>query len=340
LFSGSFFVFLQTVKNAVCKVMDLSIVIVSWNARDYLRRCLFSIYSHKFSRTFETIVVDNCSADGSAEMVEAEFPQVVLIRAHDNLGFAKANNLGIRRSRSRYYALINSDVELLKDCLDEICRYMDQNPRVGLSGPRVLNSDLSIQASCRKFPSLWRNLCEATFLNYVFEKSAFFSGERMLYFAHDSIRRVEVLSGCFWVVRHEALQPVGLLDERFFIYAEDIDWCRRFRVFGWEVVFYPGATAIHHSGASSKNASARFSKEQLKARFQYWNKYYKLRRVLAFGIIILVHYGLRFIGEILISIIGRTSSQDKATERIGIRLYNLRTVWQILWNRAFLKSGV
>jgi GT2 family glycosyltransferase len=315
--------------------MDLSIVIVSWNARDYLRKCLFSIYSQKFSRTFETIVVDNCSADGSAEMVEAEFPQVVLIRAQDNLGFAKANNLGIRRSSSRYIALINSDVELLTDCLDEICSYMDQNPRVGISGPRILNSDLSIQASCRKFPNLWSNLCEATFFNQVFLKSAFFSGERMLYFGHDRVRRVEVLSGCFWVVREEALKQVGLLDERFFIYAEDIDWCRRFWAFGWEVVFFPGATAIHHSGASSINASARYSKEQIRARLQYWDKYYTSEKVLIFSIILVMHFGLRVIGEILLSIIDRRREPDWPAQQIGIRIANLRTVWQILMCREF-----
>lgn len=291
--------------------------------------CLRSIRSHRPSKAFEVIVVDNCSSDGSAEMVETEFPQVVLIRNEANFGFAKANNIGIRRSRGRYLALVNSDVELLEGCFDRMCEFMDQHPRAGISGPLILNSDRTVQASCRTLPSLWRSFCEATWLNQIFRSSRLFSAERMLYFKHDAMRSVEVLSGCFWVVRREALDEVGLLDERFFIYAEDMDWCRRFREAGWEVMFYPGAAAVHHSGASSANAPLRFSQEQLKARLQYWQKHHSRPAVLAFAMILLLHHGLRAAGEICRSAVAKPARGMTGSERISTRFAYLSAVWRM-----------
>lgn len=307
--------------------LSLSIIIVSWNAKALLADCLKSIQAQPPPGRYEVIVVDNRSSDGSAEMVATEFPDVVLVRNEDNFGFAKANNIGIRQSRGKYLALVNSDVEVLSGCFDAVCDFMDQNPRIGILGPCILNSDGSVQASCRKFPSLWRSFCEATWLNQIFKRSGLFSAERMLFFKHDSIRRVDVLSGCFWVVRSDALDEVGLLDERFFIYAEDMDWCRRFREYGWGVVFYPGAAAIHHSGGSSNNAPLRFSQEQLKARLQYWKKYHGRAIVLAFSLILLLHHFLRAAGEICMAGVGKSGDKSAAVGRIGTRFASLSAVW-------------
>jgi GT2 family glycosyltransferase len=318
--------------------MELSIIIVSWNAKEFLGNCLKSIYSHRPSKEFEVVVVDNCSSDGSGRMLETDFPQVVLIKNEANYGFAKANNIGIRHSRGKYLVLVNSDVEVQAGCFDKICEFMDQNPRIGLSGPLILNSDESVQASCRKFPSLWRSFCEAAWLNQIFNNSSFFSAERMLFFRHDSTRRVNVLSGCFWAARRDALGDVGLLDERFFIYAEDMDWCRRFWESGWEVVFYPEARAIHHSGGSSNNAPLRFSQEQLKARLQYWKKYHGRPVVLVFSLILLLHHGLRALGEICLVAVGKSGNQSAAAGRIGTRFASFAAVWQMtvgLFRRSY-----
>lgn len=256
--------------------VDVSVVIVSWNAKGFLKECLQSLADSAASRRMEVIVVDNASSDGSPEMVEQEFPHVELIRSKENLGFAKANNVGIRESTGRYVSLVNSDVRILGDCLGQLADYLDHHRDVGNVGPKILNRDLTLQSSCRQFPSLWNNFCEATGLNKAFRGSSFFSGEHMFYFAHDRELPVDVLVGCFWMVRREAFEKAGLLDEDFFIYAEDVDWCRRCWDAGWRVVFYPGPQAIHYRGGSSANDPARFALEQQKAVLHYWEKHHGL----------------------------------------------------------------
>jgi GT2 family glycosyltransferase len=254
--------------------VDISVVIVSWNAKQYLEECLTSLTSPSPKRPTEIIVVDNASKDGSPEMVQASFPQVKLIQAGQNLGFAKANNVGIKESLGKYVCLINSDAKTLGDCLDILADYLDRNPDVGNVGPKVLNGDLTLQSTCRKFPTLWNNFCEASGLSKVFAKSAFFSDEHMNAFKHDRELDVDVLVGCFWLVRKDTFEEVGLLDEDFFIYAEDVDWCKRCWDGGWRVRFFPGAEAVHYRGGSSSNDPGRFRAEQHRAVLQYWAKHH------------------------------------------------------------------
>src|SRR3990172_826615 len=200
--------------------MDISVIIVGWNSRPYLERCLESFALAPSSRSLEIIVVDNASADGSSELVEAKFPHVKLIRNDQNLGFAKANNLAIQKSRGRYLCLVNPDAEVLPGCLDALADYLDQNPGVGNVGPRVLNPNITRQSSCRQFPTLWNNFCEATGLATAFRNYRFFSGEHMRFFPYDRTLAVDVLVGCFWMMRRESVEAVGLLDEDFFLYGE------------------------------------------------------------------------------------------------------------------------
>src|SRR5665648_483189 len=232
-------------------MVDLSIIIVNWNAKSFLLKCLRSLISETKSCSVEIIVVDNASTDGSQQAVKKKFPTVKLIQNKVNSGFAKANNIGINQSVGRYICLINSDVTLLNGCLDKLCSFMDQQPEIGVTAPNILNSDLTLQYSCRCFPSLWNNFCPAIGLNKLFPKSKAVSGEEMFFFKHDRICEVDVLSGCFLMVRRKALEQVGPLDEQFFIYSEDIDWCRRFCDADWEIVFFPEAKAIHYGGGSS-----------------------------------------------------------------------------------------
>lgn len=238
-------------------------------------------------------MVDNGSTDGSPEAVESQFPQVTLIRNKENLGFARANNIGIRASTGRYLCLINSDVVVLDGCIEKLVAFMDENSKVGIAGPRILNQDGSLQVSCRHFPSIWNNLCQALGLNYLFPKSAFFSEPFMKYWTHDKVRKVDVITGCFWMVRHKAIDEVGLLDEDFFIYGEDIDWCKRFHLAGWDVVFYPEARAIHIGGASSGNAPIKFYLEMQKADLQYWRKHHGRSGKLIYSMIIMVRQLVR-----------------------------------------------
>lgn len=282
--------------------IDVSIIILSWNTRQMLGQCIESIYKSINNITYEIIVVDNASSDGSTEFIEKKFPQVRLIKNKENLGFAKANNIGIRVSICRYVSLINSDVIVQDGCIEKLVEFMDKNPSAGLAGPRILNPNGSLQVSCRHFPSLWNNLCQVLGFNKLFPKSVFFSEPFMKYWSHDETRKIDALSGCFWMVRREALDEVGLLDEDFFFYGEDIDWCRRFHNAGWNVVFYPGAEAIHYHGASSSNAPVRFYIEMQKADLQYWRKHHGRLSQSAYWMIILLRQSVRLPVYVLIYI--------------------------------------
>ncbi|HWP84932.1 MAG TPA: glycosyltransferase family 2 protein [Terriglobia bacterium] len=270
--------------------VDISVIVVSWNSKGHLERCLESLTRTPCSRSVEIIVVDNGSADGSPEMVESRFPQARLIRNRENLGFAKANNQAIRVSRGRYISLVNSDVEVLPGCLDKLAEFLDQNPKVGNVGPRVLNPDRTLQSSCRRFPSLWNNFCSAAGLATLLRGSRLFCGEHMRYFRYDRTLPVDVLVGCFWMMRREALESVGPLDEEFFIYAEDVDWCRRCRQAGWEVVFFPGAEAIHHRAASSAADPVRFAVLQQESVLRYWAKHHGFPARVAIRAILMFHH--------------------------------------------------
>ncbi len=277
------------------RVVDVSIIIVSWNTKQITCDCLKSVYEQTSNIDFEVIVVDNGSTDGSCEAVEKEFPRVKLIKNGENQGFAKANNIGIKAGSGKYLALVNSDIVVLGDCIKKLIDFMEQNNSVGMAGPRILNPDRTLQVSCRHFPSIWNSFCQAVGLNRLFPRSAFFSDWFMSYWSHDSIRSVDVLSGCFWMVRHEAVDEVGLLDEDFFIYGEDIDWCKRFHKVGWDIVFYPEAQAIHYGHASSSNAPIKFYLEMQKADLQYWRKHHGRIGESGYLLIILLRQVLRVI---------------------------------------------
>jgi GT2 family glycosyltransferase len=272
---------------------DISVIIISWNAKHYLLDCLKSLNSSGRGKSIEIIVVDNASTDGSPEAVEKDFPGVKLVRNKTNRGFATANNIGIEESNGRYVCLINSDIKVMGNCLERLRDYMDSKSSIGILGPKILNPDMTLQCSCRSFPSLWNNFCTATGISRIFAQTRLFSGEQMFFFKHDVVSRVNVLVGCFLMVKREALNQVGPLDNRFFIYAEDIDWCRRFWNAGWEVVFFPEAQAIHYRGRSSSNAPTKFTIEQDRAVLQYWKKYHQIPSQVAILFIMVLKHVLR-----------------------------------------------
>jgi GT2 family glycosyltransferase len=274
--------------------MDISVVIVGWNAKNYLELCLESLESAPPGRSMEVIVVDNASSDGSAEMIEARFPTVQVIKSPENLGFAKGNNVAIRVCRGRYVALVNPDVIVFPGCLDALADYLDANPRVGNVGPRVLNPDMTLQSTCRKFPTLWNNVCSATGLATTFKQSKILAGEHMLYFRHDRVLAVDVLVGCFSMIRREAFDEVGLLDEDLFMYGDDVDWCRRCWNAGWQVVFFPGAEAIHDKGKTTAAYPVRFTIAQQKSVLVYWRKHHGSWGMMGIWVIMFMRHLLRY----------------------------------------------
>ena len=220
-------------------VPDVSLIIVNWNTRDYLLQCIESIYAATHVSSLEVIVVDNASTDGSGEAVIQQYPQVRVISNDNNLGFAKANNIGIQQCSGRYICLVNSDIKVMEDCLDRMIEFMDKNPAFGVLGPKTLNADGSLRANCQCFPTLWNLFCRAIFLYRIFPRAKLFNSGIMTYLDHQSVIRCEVLPCCFFMVSRAALEKVGLLDEAFFIFAEDKDWCRRFWNNGIEIFFCP-----------------------------------------------------------------------------------------------------
>ncbi|HEY1263453.1 MAG TPA: glycosyltransferase family 2 protein [Terriglobales bacterium] len=247
-----------------------SVVIVSWNARRYLEECLTSLRAVR-DIPLEILVVDNASSDGSPEMVQEKFPEVQLFQTGANLGFAKGNNFAIPRCRGKYICLINSDVNVRPGSLQAVLEFMDANPDVGMAGPPWLTAELKVRRSCMRFPTVWNNFCRATAIDCIFKSVG---GLLMTDFSHEETADVEALNGWFWVVRREALAQVGLLDERFFMYGEDLDWSYRFAQAGWRRVFVAGPGSIHYGGSSSAVAPVRFYIEMQKANFQYFEKHH------------------------------------------------------------------
>lgn len=235
--------------------MDVSIIVVNWNTEELLRECLTSIYEKASDVDFEIIVVDNASTDGSAEMVEKEFPRVVLIENSENKGFAAANNQGIKIAKGRYILLLNSDTLVLDETIDKVVSFTDNNPDAAVVGCRVLNPNKTLQLTCFMFPSILNMFLSSSYLYKLFPRSKFFGREQMTWWARNDIREVDVVTGCFMLVRHEVVEQVGLMDEQFFMYGEETDWCYRFKKAGWKVMFAPVCETIHLGGQSTAQKS-------------------------------------------------------------------------------------
>jgi GT2 family glycosyltransferase len=307
-------------------IVDISIVIVGWNAKHYLELCLESLATAPPRRRMEILVVDNASSDGSAEMIEARFPYVKLIKSNENLGFAKGNNVAIRQCQGRYIALVNPDVIVFPGCLDALADFLDQNPKVGNVGPRVLNPDMTMQSTCRRSPTIWNNFCSATGLATKFKNSRLFAGEHMFYFPHDRTLPVDVLVGCFSMIRREAFNDVGLLDEDLFMYGDDVDWCRRCWKAGWQVVFFPGAKAIHDGGKITAPFPVRFAVAQQKSVLHYWSKHHSFWGVIGIRSIIFFHHVARY-GFAVVSGLARRKHSPESEVRKQVCAACLRAMF-------------
>lgn len=257
--------------------MDLSIVIVSYNTVDLLRNCLKSIYENTENIEYEVWVVDNQSKDGSPEMVENEFSQVKLIRNSINGGFSQANNLAISKcENSRYVLILNPDTIVLKETLKETIKFMDANKDLGCVGCKVVKVDGSLDRACKRgFPSPWNSLTYLLKLDKLFPKSKLFGGYNATYIGEDEESEIDSLVGAFMMLRKETINEVGLLDETFFMYGEDIDWCFRIKQSGWKNYYYPKVKIIHYKGESSKKQSTRMIGEFHKSMLIFYNKHYK-----------------------------------------------------------------
>lgn len=233
--------------------MDLSIIIVNWNGRKVLRDCLISIYQRSHSVEFEVIVVDNASSDESVEMLLRNFPIVKVVSNPLNLGFAAGNNRGFTFARGRYILLLNSDTLVLAGTLDEPIKYMDAHSDIGVLGCRVEFPDRSFQTSCYRFSDPWV-MFMARLLPLGSVANERLNVGRYMGRQFDQPTDVDCVAGCFMVVRREVIDGCGDLDEDFFMYGEDEEWCARIKQGGWRVVYFPDAIVIHVHRFSSRQA--------------------------------------------------------------------------------------
>ena len=265
--------------------LDLTVVVVSWNTRDLLDRSLETLKedlertSNSDNLETEVYVVDNDSTDGSAAMVAEKHGWATLIANDDNLGFAKANNQVLRQAKGRYILLLNPDTEVEPGALKTLIDFLEAHPKAGIVAPQLLNSDGSIQRSCRQFPTFTGMLFELIGLSKLFPKGSkmgtTFRAYKMLDWEHDDEREVDQPEGACLLLRREVLEEVGLLDEGYFMLFEEVDWCYRIKKAGWQIWFTPSARVMHHYGQSIKQVKARMILSSHRGLYRFWRKHYR-----------------------------------------------------------------
>lgn len=236
------------------KLTDLSVVILNFNTLELTRVCLQTLETSKLgSYTMEIIVCDNGSVDGSVDMIQREFPNVTLIENKKNLGFAAGNNPGIRRAKGRYILLLNTDTETPPDTLSTMIRFMDEHPKVGASTCKLLLADGTMDPAChRGFPTPWVSFTYLSRLEKLFPHTKLFGEYHQGYKDLSTIHEVDCIVGAFFLVRREVVDQVGLLDEDYFMYGEDIDWAYRIRMAGWTIIYNPTVTILHKKKQSGR----------------------------------------------------------------------------------------
>lgn len=236
--------------------LQLSVIMVNYNVRDFLHHALDSLQKALKGIRAEIIVVDNASDDGSVQMVRQRFPSVLLLPNKSNLGFAKANNIALKRARGKYLLLINPDTVVQEDTPKVMLQFFEENPDVGMAGCKILNPDGSFQLACRRsFPTPWVAFTKMAGLGALFPKSRLFGRYNLTYLSPDETYEIDAISGSFMMLRREVYQQVGGLDEEFFMYGEDLDWCFRIQQAGWKIYYVPSTKIIHYKGESTKRSN-------------------------------------------------------------------------------------
>jgi len=236
--------------------LDLSIIIVNYNVKEFLQNLLTSLSKAVTNLSFEIIVVDNGSDDGSVELLRDKFPLVTLISNKENLGFSKANNLGLKIAGGKHILLLNPDTIVQEDTFEKLINFFKEHQDAGMLGCKILNPDGTLQLACRRsFPGPWTSFCKVSGLSALFPNSKIFARYNLTFMDEDQSYEVDAISGSFMMVRREVFEKIGGLDEQFFMYGEDLDWCYRVQKAGWKVYYVHETTIIHYKGESTKRSS-------------------------------------------------------------------------------------
>lgn len=260
----------------------VSIIILSYNTRVLLERCLSSLHTAQTARdTWEIIVVDNASGDDSVAAIKKGFPRVHVIENKKNLGFAAGNNIGIKKAKGNIILLLNSDTEVSLGTIQEAVRFLLHHPKAGVVTCKLIRPDGSIDIAChRGFPTPWAALSYFSGLEKIFPTSTFFGGYHLGYKDYSEPHEIDSPSGAFFMVKKEVIDKVGLLDERFFMYGEDLDWAYRIKKAGWSIIFYPYVWVLHKKwqsgkGHEDKNRRITSGINFYEAMKLFYNKHYR-----------------------------------------------------------------
>lgn len=236
--------------------MDLSIIIVNYNVKEFLQNLIHSIHKAGRNLSYEIIVVDNASDDGSIELLKEKFPEVNLIANDANLGFSKANNIGLKNASGKYILLLNPDTIVAEDTFEKMIDFFKGNPQAGLAGCKILNPDGTLQLACRRsFPGPWTSFCKVTGLSSLFPQNKIFARYNLTYLDENDTYEVDAISGSFMMFPKSVFEKIGGLDERFFMYGEDLDFCYRIQQAGYKVFYVHSTQIIHYKGESTKRSS-------------------------------------------------------------------------------------
>ena len=249
-------------------MIDLSVIVVNWNTRDLLAQCLDSVFQTAGDLELEVFVVDNASSDGSADMVRERFPQVKLIENHENVGFARANNQAIRESTGQYVLLLNPDTEMRDNALETLVHFMDEHSWTGAAGAKLINPNGTLQPSCQPAPTLMRELWRLFYMDALRPYARYDLRDGV----PETPQEVDIVQGACLLLRREALEQVGSLDEDYFMYTEEMDLCLRLRRKGWKVYWVPQAVVVHHGGQSTHQVAESMFLQLYASKIIYFRK--------------------------------------------------------------------
>ena len=292
---------------------DVSILIVSYNTQEETLACIESVYDQTKEVTFELIVVDNASQDGSAEAIEAKFPDLTLIKSKDNLGFAGANNLAAENATGEYLLLLNPDTVILDQAIDRVVKFARENPDAGLYGGRTFFEDMTLNAnSCHGAPTPWSLLCMGTGFSTLFRGSRFFNPEGLGAWQRDDVREVDCITGCFLLIERSIWEELGGFDLDYFMYGEDTDLCMRARQRGSKCLINPEARLIHYGGRSERVRGDKMVR-LFRAKRQLFEKHWSPSMV-RFGSTMLTSWAFTRYGILRIFGIASSKHRDRALE--------------------------
>jgi GT2 family glycosyltransferase len=294
--------------------MDLSIIIINWNSKNFLRECLLSIGKHTTGVSYEIIVIDNASFDGAAELLALDFPQVKYIQSAENLGFARGNNRAAQQASGNYLLFLNPDTEILSNAIGLMFQSAKALPDAGVLGARLLNTDCSLQTSCvQSYPRILNQLLDSEALRNWFPESSLW-GTAVLYERSYQPLRVEGISGACMLISHEVFWHVSGFSEEYFMYYEDMDLCRKVQRAGRRNYLVPGAEVVHHGGKSSGGASTRFSSIMMaESAWRYFAKEHGAGWALLFRLCLA---GKAFSRSILLSLAYVAPASNSRRERL------------------------